>query len=276
MNKAAGIIVVVMLMLGLSIHVAALSVRSVPVNWAPTSAAQTTGTRSLNSARVATAPVIDGDLSDWPASESMELSRDTAYSVAGVVNDKTDFSAIGRSGWDNNNLYFAIQVTDDVLVADSIDVWRDDGMEIGIDGLRDGYAWGSDDHQYTLVVDGRTTDRGTLVTDVITGIVTYQGGYDAEIAIPISRLLPGTPISGTVMGFTIGMHDDDDGGNWDAYLIWEGTNTSSASTEFGSLVFIDRPEDRLALLEARIRQLELKIQQLLAILAEFQEVPKPE
>ncbi|MBC7261543.1 MAG: hypothetical protein H5T63_05985 [Chloroflexi bacterium] len=96
-----------------------------------------------------------------------------------------------------------------------------------------------------------------------------------EVAIPISKLLPGIPISGTVMGFTVGIHDDDDGGNWDAYLIWEGTNTASRPDQFGSLIFTERPEDRLIALEAKITELERKIQELLRILREFEQLTPP-
>jgi len=231
--------------------------------------------RSLYSARLATAPYIDGDLSDWPACESINLNRDTAYSFSGRVTGTEDLSAIVRSGWDQDNLYFAIHVVDDILVTDSTDVWRDDGVEIGIDGLHDSYAWGSDDHQYSVVADGRITDRGLPTTDVSASILPYEGGYSVEMAIPLSQLLPGTPISGTIMGFTVGLHDDDDGGNWDAYLIWEGTNTSSAPEEYGSLLFADRPEDQLAELEAKLEELEQQVRQLLTILSEFEQLNPP-
>ncbi len=235
----------------------------------------TASDRSLHCTRLAAPPEIDGDLTDWPAGESINLNRDTAYSFSGRVTGTDDVLAIVRSGWDQDNLYFAIHVIDDILVTDSTDVWRDDGVEIGIDGLRDWYAWGFDDHQYSVVADGRTTDRALPTTDISTAVLTYEGGYDIEMAIPMSQLLPGTPISGTVMGFTVGLHDDDDGGNWDAYLIWEGTNTSSTPEEYASLLFADRPEDRLAELEAKLERLEQQVQQLLIILRQFEQLTPP-
>jgi len=237
--------------------------------------AASTTRRSLYSARLIAAPVIDGQVSDWPALPSIELNRNTAYSFSGRVDSLNDLSAVIRSGWDDNHLYFAIQVKDDVLVADSTDVWRDDGVEIGLDGLYDQYAWGWDDHQYTIIVDGRTADRGVLTKDIKAAVLGSEDGYNIEVAIPISKLLPGVPISGTVMGFTVGIHDDDDGGNWDAYLIWEGTNTNSRPDQFGSLIFTERPEDRLAALEAKIIELEKKIQELLRILREFEQLTPP-
>jgi len=222
-----------------------------------------------------TPPVIDGDLSDWPAVEGIDVNRETSFSFSGRIDNPADLRALVRSGWDDGMLYLAIQVNDDIIVTDSSDVWRDDGVEIGLDGLHDKYAWGFDDHQYSIVADGRTTDRGVPTTDIVTAVLAYEGGYNIEVAIPMSQLLPGVPISGTIMGFTIGIHDDDDGGNWDAYLIWEGTNTSSLPEEFGELLFAEYPEDRLAALEARIAQLEQQVQQLLAILREFEQLTPP-
>lgn len=235
------------------------------------------GARSLHSMRLIVPPIIDGYVVDWPAGDSIELNRNTAFSFSGRIDSLEDLSAVIRSGWDEQKLYFAIQVTDDVIIGgDSADVWRDDSVEIGLDGLRDQYPWGWDDHQYTIVVDGRVTDRGVPTKDITAAIVTYKGGYNIEVAIPFAKLIPGIPISGTVMGFTVGIHDDDDGGNWDAYLIWEGTNTSSSPEQWGSLICAERPEDRIIALEARIAKLERQLRELLVILKEFEYVSPPE
>jgi hypothetical protein len=126
-----------------------------------------------------------------------------------------------------------------------------------------------------VVADGRIADRSVATTDFTAVVTTTAKGYNVEMAVPMSKLLPGIPISGTVMGFTAGLHDDDDGGPWDAYLIWEGTNTSSKPAEFGSLVFTERIEDRISALEARIAQLERRTKDLLEILAEFEGVTPP-
>ena len=225
--------------------------------------------QSLNSIRLVAPPIIDGHPSDWPFGNTIELNRATAYLFGGKIDGLADLSAVIRSGWDDEKLYFLIEVTDDKIVADSSDVWRDDGVEIGLDGLHDQYPWGWDDHQYCVVVDGRKTDRVTPITNIAAAVLQVQGGYNIEVAIPVSQLIPGTPVSGTVMGFTVGIHDDDDGGNYDAYLIWQGKNTSSSPEEFGSLIFMERSEDRLIALEARIAKLEDRIRELLVVMGEF-------
>ena len=277
MNRTALILLVVIGVVGLGIR--ALGERATQ---APERAVRyhvplypLASSRSLHSMRLVAAPEIDGNLGDWPAGEGIGLDRQTAFLFSGQIDSPADLSAEIRSGWDEGTLYFAIQVNDDIIVTDSDEVWRDDGVEVGLDGLNDKAAWGSDDHQYTIVADGFAADRGEPIAEVATAVQIQDGSYSIEVAIPMSELIPGVPISGTVMGFTIGLHDDDDGGNWDAYLIWEGTNTSSAPEEFGSLIFTERLEDRIGALEAKITKLEQQIQELLTILSEFEELPSP-
>jgi hypothetical protein len=231
--------------------------------------------QSVNCVRVLTPPTVDGQPGDWSLGSIVGLNRDTAYSFSGTIDSASDLSASIRAAWDEEHLYFFIQVTDDRIVTDSTDVWRDDGVEIGLDGQHDRLAFGSDDHQYTVVADGRIADRSTATTAIAAAVLQYQGGYNVEMAIPISQLIPGTPISGTVVGFTVGLHDDDDGGSWDAYLIWQGTSTSTAPEEFGNLVFVERAQDRLAVLEARITKLEDRVRELLTVLGEFEQVTLP-
>jgi len=276
-KRVVVILVLVMAAAVIGIQVLGASTKESPptVIIHPAPAYQAFSTRSLHSVRMLTPPTVDGDLSDWPVNDSIDVNRNTAFTFSGRIDGTADLSAIVRSGWDDTTLYFAIRVRDDIVVTDSTDVWRDDGVEIGLDGVHDEYAWGFDDHQYTIVADGRTTDRAVPTTDIGTAVLAYAGGYSIEVAIPMSQLLPGVPISATIMGFTIGIHDDDDGGNWDAYLIWEGTNTSSLVEQFGDLVFVDRPEDRLAALEARIVQLERQVRELLIILTEFEQLTLP-
>jgi len=231
--------------------------------------------QTVDCVRLLTPPTLDGQSGDWPFGDTITLNRDTAYSFSGKIDNAADLSASARSGWDDQHLYFLVQVADETVVTDSTDVWRDDGVEFGLDGLRDQVPWGSDDHQYTVVADGRLADRAAATTAFTAAVLRYPGGYNVELAIPISQLIPGTPISGTVVGFTLGLHDDDDGGNWDAYLIWQGTDTGSSPDEFGGLVFVERVEDHLAVLEARITRLEERVRELLIVLSEFEQVTLP-
>jgi len=185
-------------------------------------------------------PIIDGDLSEWADAPALVLDVNTArYVSPRSIPAPEDVSMTLRSRWDQNFLYFALHITDDALIADSDEVWRDDGVELGFDGLNDDQGGGVDDHQFTFVVDGRVTDFGMyLVPELISNVQVVADGYNIEIAIPKTLLSPGGYTTGQVLGFTIGLHDDDDGGDWDSYLIWEGTSTISRQNEFGTLALV--------------------------------------
>lgn len=185
-------------------------------------------------------PVIDGHLDDWVLNSGVLLDASTASTVRPTdVPPPTpeDISARIWTAWDDDFLYIAARVWDDVLVSDSPDVWHDDELEFAFDGAFDGAFNGPDDHQITINVDGRVTNRGFIDLDGIVqrAVVILDDGYRVEMAIPISLLQPPSWGSGWAVGFNIGLHDDDDGGNWDHYLIWQGSSTISEAQNFGRL-----------------------------------------
>lgn len=183
-------------------------------------------------------PTLDGNLAEWPAMGLVVLNATTADTVAGQPPlSPADSSASLRAAWDAANLYFAIHVNDDQLWSDSEDIWRDDGVEIAIDGDLSRTRNGTTDHLYTLNQDGRHTDWGITLTVGSYLTQAVPGGYDIEFAIPVTQVLRRSAFStGLMMGFTWAVHDDDDGGNWDTWLIWEGNQTTTNYHLFGQLL----------------------------------------
>jgi len=164
------------------------------------------------------------------------LDRTTAHYVHWRSNPlPADSSAHLKTAWDDSNLYFAAYIYDDLQVADSTDVWRDDSLEIGIDGLNDSIGWHADDHQFTFTIDDRVTDYGIPAPQVIAATGTFTNGWTLELAIPVHVLAAGPLVEGKRMGFTFGLHDDDDGGDWDSYMIWQGDSTNN-SANYGVIV----------------------------------------
>lgn len=201
--------------------------------------------RSLTSRNVAAAPVVDGNLSEWTQPEFVSVKTGTAETVRFQANPSTsDLSADVRSFWDVGYLYFAASISDEKLYSDSPEVWNDDSIEFGIDGANDQVASQPDDHQFTVTADGDLTDFGAaLAADVRAtfklAVRQRTGGYDVELAIPVSYLSAGALAEGKLLGFTIGLNDDDDGGkrdsNVDNHMVWEGASTNSAPQDFGKL-----------------------------------------
>lgn len=185
---------------------------------------------------------IDGSLSDWLSPlGTVFLSPDTAQSVGPVGapwDGLADLNAQIRSRWDNQYLYFGIHVDDDVIQADSSSaIWHDDGIEIGLDGAGDGIPRGRDDQHYILCVDGRLQKKTEFFVNALSAVRRVAGGYDMELAIPLDSLTTPPVAHGMRMGLNLGLHDDDDGGDYDLYAIWSRNSTSDPAV-FGNLIFV--------------------------------------
>lgn len=211
----------------------------------PTSTATRTPTpvdvqRSLVSRRASRPPVIDGDLVEWTQPEQADVRVGKVATVIGQHASSDDISATVLSYWLDGWLYFAARITDDVIVRDSAQVWEDDAIELALDAAFDRLPGGSDDNQFTVVSDGTLTNFGyAAVPGAQVAVRRHGAGYDIELALPLTVLGIAQMAEGQTLGFTIGLIDDDDGGDRsganDSYLVWAGNNTVSGSAGFGSL-----------------------------------------
>ncbi|HUW13030.1 MAG TPA: YCF48-related protein, partial [Anaerolineae bacterium] len=187
--------------------------------------------------QTAGAPTIDGRLWDWVTETGLSLDPETADGALGPVlpDGAGDLSAQMRSLWDANNLYLAVTVTDDTLVADSDLLANDDALVLGIDGNFDLTPGGSDDHEYAIGWDGRVTDFGVPTTAIQAAASVSDGGYTVEVAIPFSELDTVPLQHARTIGLALALRDDDDGGPFDSLLVRDGQDTASSSAEYGHL-----------------------------------------
>ena len=196
--------------------------------------------------RALTTPVIDGNLADWPLLGGLVLNTDTAFSYNGAFSSYADGSTTCWSQWNDVTLFVACDTLDDVLIADSTNIWLDDTIELAFDGRNDnirfcGTVFCPDDHLYELRVDGAVRDNDLPIhPGVIGAVVQRQGGYRLEIAIPWTEFDAGAFTSGKVMGFNLGLIDDDDGGGTEGHLFWRGYSTYSQPEGFGDIVLDPR------------------------------------
>lgn len=193
--------------------------------------------------RVAVSPVVDGDLSEWPERGMLLLDSGSATTVYGDIDDINDSSVACRSLWRDDMLFIGCQVLDDVLVADSDEApWTDDMLELSFDGRNDnnsfcGEEFCIDDHKYEVRVDGLFTDNGDPVSPAVQqALISDSDGYNVEVAIPRSQLDTGTFVPGQVIGFNLGLIDDDDGGETDSHMIWMGQYTWDHAEDYGDLI----------------------------------------
>jgi len=174
---------------------------------------------------------IDGDLNEWGSA----LTYEVTHFARGSTENNISFKTL----WDDNKLYVAFEVIDDSLISDSPELWKDDSVEVYIDGLNDKSGpYGSDDKQYIISINESIVDYGVGKTqkNFPLDIVEIGNGYIVEIAIPFSDIGI-TAIDNKIIGFDIGMNDDDDGESWDGQLIWYAYTSGWNDTSiFGNLL----------------------------------------
>ncbi len=170
---------------------------------------------------IMTAPVIDGSVdSQW----SDASFSDIAIIPAGEVNDVNDLYGTWKALWDANNIYFLVDVDDDILINDSATVWKDDSVEIYIDADNSkGTSYdGINDYQYQFGYDDPTTYVGVgpkNTEGVIFDIIQTADGYILECLIPWSTLGV-TPAADGLIGVEVHLNDDDNGGERDGKRSW--------------------------------------------------------
>ena len=173
--------------------------------------------------------------------------------------DTQDLGMRVFAGYDTDNLYVAVRVQDDILSEDSAEAesqngetWMDDSVEIFIDGNNSNFA--------TRDTSGTNPDvvgsGGQFVISVNNAIrdqeagnpgygedepwyalvVTGDTGYEAEFRIALNVI--GNPKPGDVIGFTVGVNDDDDDGPAERQILWVGIPHTEAS--YGNLLLEGR------------------------------------
>jgi len=200
-----------------------------------------TSARSADAPFAPSAPRLDGHLSEWSGVPATILAQGTANwwdYRGGPTPTWQDASVVLQATWDGNTVYFGLHANDDALLRDSgEDYWRDDTIIIWIDGDADGEQRSpSYDHNYAFATDGFVRDWNQP-TDLQVARQLVAGGWDLEVAVPASHFPPGTLLPGQRIRFSFAYADDDDGGNWDGWLVWEGHGDNNASAvHYGYLV----------------------------------------
>ena len=171
---------------------------------------------------------IDGDLTDWQGVEAHAITSGHQWSGS-VPGGEADCSAVFRTVYDQENLYVAVDVRDDVVVCNIApdDVkghWRSDAVEICVDPS------GRSDNTLTVfkagIFPGTTAGREPRAArdaDARQGVIekTAPGmqlasrftdsGYVIETAIPWSDMPGGAaPSAGKTIGFNLVIYDGDD------------------------------------------------------------------
>ncbi len=146
-------------------------------------------------------------------------------------------------GMDQDNLYVAVRVFDDYIFTDSAEeesedeqTWLDDGVELFIDGNNSNFAERNNTDpdvidsggQFVITANNARRDKeagdpefGAEAEWFAKTATRDDTGYDAEFRISWSIL--GDPKPGDIIGFTVGVNDDDDGDTAERQIVWVGS-----------------------------------------------------
>jgi len=181
---------------------------------------------------------IDGDPSEWDDTRGYDVPYTNSISLYGLgpATNSQDCSAVFKSMWDDNNLYVLVQVTDDSIRHDSTPTHQDDSVELYLDGGNEDSST-YDLNDYQLSVDANN-DYGGLRSDQVSiehAVTSSSSSYTIEYAMPFSALT--SPGIGSVLGFDVAVNDDDDGGDRDSQIVWNGDGTGwEDPRQFGDIV----------------------------------------
>ena len=143
--------------------------------------------------------------------------------------------------WDDENLYLAIEVTDDHFFSPKTPYWQWDSVELFFDG--DLYGdWGSDsanaDDQ--VMTFEANTRAGKGYSGPHEGASSTEGKVRrTEIKIPLTALKL-KPAVGAAFGFDIGVDDaDQEGKHREIQAIWTGSEYNYRDpSHYGVLLFV--------------------------------------
>ena len=144
-------------------------------------------------------------------------------------------SATWQGLWDENHLYFHVEVTDDVLqTPEGGSPWHDDIVEIYVDGDNSrGSFYDGNDFQFGFrygetpeVVHTGNNSAPFDPAQIDYEFVATATGYRLEVAIPWTEIGV-TVASGSKIGVDVHVGDDDNGGGRDAKIEWaDGTDNA--------------------------------------------------
>lgn len=208
----------------------------------------------LAAVRAKTPIVIDGNITDDEWGNAMPFNMDQAHQLQKIENwgGPNDLSGVGYLQWDDEYLYLGVSVTDDIHHQEGVegDIWCGDSIQFAIDPTR---KWGvglqgHHDLGFALGDKGVITwrwlaaygmDVGPFPATAKVAIKRQANITSYEAAIPWSELVVESPTSGTILGFSILVNDNDGFGRrgWIEYM--SGIGYAKDPNLFGDLLLID-------------------------------------
>ncbi|MBI2502752.1 MAG: hypothetical protein HYW07_05910 [Candidatus Latescibacteria bacterium] len=200
----------------------------------------------VEAARAQIPPKVDGDLGEWSKARWIDLAPgdslvggrlgdDGAAEGQGVAGTPADLSGRFALEWDDQGLYLAAQIRDNVHDVEGGEPWQwfcRDGVTLFLDvpGDGDGPTWFVGDHAFVFTADPalppggrwwrhgdqRGRQEGPAPPQTRLALTLEGSGYTLEAAIPLAVLSLFTPafhapFAGRTIGFMLLVTDPDGG-----------------------------------------------------------------
>ncbi|MFC5699803.1 sugar-binding protein [Cohnella faecalis] len=203
---------------------------------------------------------IDGDLSDWI--DAYPIHMRGAERNANGVYEPNNLDAVMYAKWDESNLYFALEVTDDIHKAAEppSGIWKNDAVQFAIDPLNDkGGTYRDDDIDFGLALNDFGQQLGFVfqaqppnATGDISSAIPYRIVRDEahhktyyEAKIPgdsIVKALGSRLHLGGEIGFNAVVPDSDLQDGRQNYIGWtKGIAESKNPGLYDTFTFVDVP-----------------------------------
>jgi hypothetical protein len=201
--------------------------------------------------------VIDGNLNEWAALTPVLAAYRTFEDES--WDGSEDLTALWRVAWDDNNLYIAVSVADDIHAQNSVGslIYRGDSVDVQLDANRAADlsdSWSNDDYQITIspgnfnnlppsVFRWTANNEGTLQNapdhSIIMTAQQTGTGYVIEAALPW-RDFNITPVVGLVLGAAFNVTDNDRVGTAVQEVLYShvATRTLLSPNSWGTLTLI--------------------------------------
>ncbi len=218
---------------------------------APPAVDPTTGAPLVLTCLRGTPTAIDGDLSDWnldAMTPAVLNAPAQIYTGAASWTGPADLSGKFYVMWDDKNIYFAVIVKDDVLVADKTgaDIWNADCVEIFFGTTNTAPVGDHSQHSQwgfnfaNQKWNWENLDGGAGVDPPYLQVATKRttDGYICEAAMNYSGIHTLKIAAGSTIGFHCVLDDTDAaGGDREIQMTWTGREAHDQSLGFGYLVF---------------------------------------
>lgn len=182
---------------------------------------------------------IDGDLSDWmDAGAVFKFIGEADDVLRGDWGGPADSSCLWSVMWDDDNIYLAATVWDDVFTpVTAVNAnWKSDCMFIFFDADADGVV---DNTLSVFPLDGAPAVRyhagieeGSVTPAVVMDSRLGDGGRFVEVAIPVASMTNMAPAAGNAFNLQVGIEEGITAPDSGKFLCWNGLEPGNDGNQF--------------------------------------------